>query len=59
MIRKRWVSSKATPQLSANDVSDQHGALDDAATGGGSAHAQVILPEHRQAVREFFKRDGQ
>ena len=51
--------SKATPQLSANDVSDQHGALDNATAGGGSAHTQVILPEHRQAVQNFFKRDGQ
>jgi hypothetical protein len=23
----------------------------------GSAHSQVILPEHRQAVRKFFKQD--
>lgn len=48
--------SKAAPQLAANDVSAQHGALDNAAAGGGSAHAQVILPEHRQAVQNFFKR---
>jgi hypothetical protein len=33
------------------------GALDNAAGAGGSAQAQVILPEHRQAVRDFFKRD--
>ncbi|HEX4349820.1 MAG TPA: hypothetical protein VH251_05515 [Verrucomicrobiae bacterium] len=49
--------SKAAPQLSANDISEQHGALDDASASGGSAHAQVILPEHRQAVQNFFKRD--
>jgi hypothetical protein len=49
--------SKAAPQLSDNDVAPQHGALDDAAAGGGSAHTQVILPEHRQAVQNFFKRD--
>jgi len=49
--------SKAAPELSANDVAVQHGALDNAAAGGGSAHAQVVLPEHRQAVRNFFKRD--
>lgn len=49
--------SRAAPQLSDNDVTVQHGALADAAAGGGSAHAQVILPEQRQAVQNFFKRD--
>lgn len=49
--------SRAAPQLSGNDVSAQHGALDNAVASGGSAHAQVILPEQRQAVRNFFKRD--
>lgn len=51
--------SKAAPQLSASDVSPEHGALDNAAAGGGSGHTQVILPEHRQAVQNFFKREGQ
>lgn len=50
--------SKAAPKLSDNEAAVQHGALDNAAAGGGSAHAQVILPEHRQAVQKFFKRDG-
>jgi hypothetical protein len=49
--------SRAAPQLSANDPDAAQGALDNAAGAGGSAQAQVILPEHRQAVREFFKRD--
>jgi hypothetical protein len=49
--------SKAAPQLAAGDITAQHGALDNAAASGGSAHAQVILPEHRQAVQNFFKRD--
>ncbi|HUC85740.1 MAG TPA: hypothetical protein VL970_11155 [Candidatus Acidoferrales bacterium] len=49
--------SKAAPELSANEVAAQHGALDTATASGGSAHAQVILPEYRQAVRNFFKRD--
>ena len=49
--------SKATPQLASAEASDQQGALDSAAGSGGSAHAQVILPEHRQAVQNFFKRD--
>jgi hypothetical protein len=50
--------SKAAPELSANDVAAGHGALDNAAAGGGSAHSQVILPEQRQAVQNFFKRDA-
>jgi len=50
--------SKAAPGLSANDVSTEHGALENAAASGGSAHAQVILPEQRQAVQNFFKRDN-
>lgn len=49
--------SRAAPELSANNVAVDHGALDIAAAGGGSAHSQVILPEQRQAVRNFFKRD--
>ncbi|HEX3857867.1 MAG TPA: hypothetical protein VHY30_11295 [Verrucomicrobiae bacterium] len=49
--------SKAAPELSGNDVSAQHGALDNATASGGSAHAQIILPEQRQAVQNFFKRD--
>jgi hypothetical protein len=48
--------SKAAPELSG-DVAAQHGALDNAVASGGSAHAQVILPEQRQAVQNFFKRD--
>jgi hypothetical protein len=50
--------SKATPQLSGNDVIAQHGALNDAAANGGSARSQVILPEQRQAVQNYFKRDN-
>jgi hypothetical protein len=49
--------SKATPQLSGEDISEQPGELGDAAASGGSAHAQIILPEQRQAVQNFFKRE--
>ncbi len=49
--------SKAAPELSANDVAIQSGALDNAVAGGGSAHTRVILPEQRQTVQKFFKRD--
>ena len=50
--------SKATPQLSGTEISAQHGALDNAAASGGSARSQVILPEQRQAVQNYFKRDN-
>ena len=50
--------SKAAPELSGGDISAQHGALDNATASGGSAHAQIILPEQRQAVQNFFKREN-
>ena len=50
--------SKTAPELSGNDASAQHGALDNAVASGGSAHAQIILPEQRQAVQNFFKREN-
>lgn len=49
---------KAAPQLSGNDVSAQHGALDNTAADGGAANTRVILPEQRQAVQSYFKRDN-
>lgn len=49
--------SKSAPELAKNDVAVEHGALDNAQAGGGSGHSQVILPEHRQAVLKFFKRE--
>jgi len=48
--------SKAAPQLNTNAVTVESGALAGATAGGGSAHAQTILPEHRQAVQKFFER---
>ena len=50
--------SKSAPELGANAVVAGHGALDNAAASGGSAQTQIILPEHRQAVQNFFKRDN-
>lgn len=49
--------SKTVPELNGAEVVAGHGALDNSAGGGGSAQSQVILPEHRQAVQNFFKRD--
>ena len=34
------------------------GALTGAAAGGGAAHRRVILPKHRKAVEDYFKRSG-
>lgn len=50
--------SKAAPELSPNNVSAEHGALNRTTAGGGSAVAQVILPEQRQAVQNYFKREN-
>ncbi|MGA2229665.1 MAG: hypothetical protein ABSH22_01955 [Tepidisphaeraceae bacterium] len=51
--------SRAAPQVSDATVATGHGALADAPGTGGSAHAQVVLPEQRQAVQTFFNRDKQ
>jgi len=51
--------SKSAPELSANDLSSEHGALASAQASGGSANSQVILPQHRQAIQRYFKRDTQ
>jgi hypothetical protein len=51
--------SKAAPKLSADDLSTEHGALASAQASGGSANSQVILPQHRQAIQRYFKRDAQ
>ena len=49
--------SKSAPELGAPEVVAGHGALANAAASGGSAQAQVVLPEHRLAVQNFFKRE--
>jgi hypothetical protein len=51
--------SKSAPELSANDLAAEHGALAAAQASGGSANSQVILPQHRQAIQRYFKRDAQ
>jgi hypothetical protein len=48
--------SRAAPELSGEDVSAGHGALENARGSGGAANAQVILPRHKQAVQRFFER---
>lgn len=49
--------SRAAPELSGEDVVVGSGALAGAQSGGGTAHAQAILPRHKQAVQRFFKRE--
>lgn len=51
--------SQSAPELSADTVTTEHGALASAQASGGSANSQVILPQHRQAIQRFFKRDAQ
>lgn len=51
--------SRSTPTLTADNAATEHGALASAQGSGGSANSQTILPEHRQAVQRFFKRDAQ
>lgn len=51
--------SRSAPQVNHSAAPVQSGGLAGAAGSGGSANAQVILPEQRQVVRNFFHRDGQ
>ncbi|GEM_PF-399470 len=48
--------SRATPQLTDAREAIESGALSQAVRGGGAAHAQRILPRHRESVRTFFER---
>jgi hypothetical protein len=50
--------SKTAPKLNDTAVADNSGELTTANAGGGSAHVQSILPEHRQAVQNYFKREN-
>jgi len=51
--------SQAAPEISDRNLTADHGALDTSTASGGSAHVQTVLPEHRQAVQRFFKRESQ
>ena len=50
--------SRTAPQVNNGPADAGLGALNNTAGTGGSAQAQVVLPEHRQAVANYFKRDG-
>jgi predicted transcriptional regulator len=47
--------SAAAPTVDQTAVA-AHGALNRAATGGGSAHTQTVLPRHKGAVKRYFER---
>lgn len=47
--------SAAAPAPDTSGVA-AHGALNSAASGGGSAHTQTILPRHKGAVKRYFER---
>lgn len=47
--------SASAPTVSTSGVA-AHGALNSAASGGGSAYTQTVLPRHRGAVRRYFDR---
>jgi hypothetical protein len=47
--------SASAPTAETSGVA-AHGALNSAASGGGSAYTQTILPRHRGAVKRYFDR---
>jgi hypothetical protein len=47
--------SASAPTVDTSGVA-AHGALNSAASGGGSAYTQTILPRHRGAVKRYFDR---
>ena len=47
--------SASAPTVSTGGVA-AHGALNSAASGGGSAYTQTILPRHRGVVKRYFDR---
>jgi hypothetical protein len=51
--------SRTAPEVSGNAVAVGHDALANTPGSGGSANAHTILPEQRQAVRDYFQHDGQ
>jgi hypothetical protein len=47
--------SASAPMVDTTGVA-AHGALNNTASGGGSAYTQTILPRHRGAVKRYFDR---
>jgi len=49
--------SKGAPQVNDKPTITEGGALTGAAAGGGNAHKQRVLPQHKQAVMRYFHRE--
>lgn len=47
--------SASAPEIQKGNLS-AHGALNNSATGGGSAYTQTVLPKHKGAVKKYFDR---
>ena len=47
--------SASAPEVQKGNLA-AHGALNNSATGGGSAHTQAVLPKHKGAVKKYFDR---
>lgn len=49
--------SLGAPEVTEADAATSSNALANTAAGGGSASKQTILPRHRAAVQQYFKRE--
>ncbi len=48
--------SVVAPSIETSNPTSQSGALNGAATGGGSSFSQTVLPRHKGAVKRYFER---
>lgn len=48
--------TRGAPQTQPAEATDVRGGLSEARTGAGAAPKQVILPQHRQAVADYFEK---
>ncbi len=48
--------SVVAPSIETSNPTSQSGALNGAATGGGSSVTQTVLPRHKGAVKRYFER---
>ncbi len=48
--------TRGAPETSETAVATPGGALEETAAGGGAAHKQRVLPQHKQAVMRYFHR---
>ena len=50
-------TSVSAPELADPDTVTEAGALSGSTAGGGSAQTQTVLPRHRAAVENYFRRE--